>query len=355
MVNNRGKPLGIVKKNGKRVLKVIKRKNSQYYQIKDTILLATGQTIRVRETTRCTSYEDAKIFASKREREIIKELESNKTKIVTFNMATLDYVNSKSSLDRFHSARIERLVEFFDGISVEIINGKYFSEFVKKVIPKVKNETINRYRSDMVAILNFAKREQPHINLNSIPARKMDKPKPRYLSHDEAERLINAYHPVLRPLIILLAYQGCRIGEAIRLDWSDVDMDKRRITFWKTKNGDFRSVPMHTKVYESLRVINRERKGAVFLTPSGEPYTYRTNGNLGSPIKTAHTAALRRATIKQFKVHNWRSHWASRMVLDASANNYVLMALGGWKSPASVTHYINLNPDHLGKTLEKLL
>ncbi|BAQ87186.1 Integrase (XerC) [uncultured Mediterranean phage uvMED] len=268
-------------------------------------------------------------------------------------MAVLDYINSKTTIHKNDADRIDKLLKYFDNTEVNLINGYAFSGFVKSVIPKVKNDTVNRYRSNLVAVLNHAHGEQPHITINRIPTRKTEKPKPRYLSKEEAERLINAYNPILQPLIYFLAYQGARTAEALSLKWEDIDMDKRRVTLWNTKNGDYRSLPIHSRVYEALRGINRERSGFVFLTPSGKPYSYTTKKN-GSPIKTAHKAALKRANIQQFKVHNWRSHWASRLVLDADASNYSLMALGGWRSPASVVHYINLNPDHLVNTLEKL-
>tara|TARA_Y200000002_G_scaffold90935_1_gene73194 strand:- start:6268 stop:7284 length:1017 start_codon:yes stop_codon:yes gene_type:complete len=337
------------------VLKLKKDKISPFYYIRDTILLSNGRKFRIRESTKRTSYEDAKAYSVRREKEILEELERQQSKrtFLDFNMAVLDYINSKTTIHKNDADRIDKLLKYFDNTEVNLINGYAFSGFVKSVIPKVKNDTVNRYRSNLVAVLNHAHGEQPHITINKIPTRKTEKPKPRYLSKEEAERLINAYNPILQPLIYFLAYQGARTAEALSLKWEDIDMDKRRVTLWNTKNGDYRSLPIHSRVYEALRGINRERSGFVFLTPSGKPYSYTSKKN-GSPIKTAHKAALKRANIQQFKVHNWRSHWASRLVLDADATNYSLMALGGWRSPASVVHYINLNPDHLVNTLEKL-
>lgn len=75
----------------------------------------------------------------------------------------------------------------------------------------------------------------------------------------------------------------------------------------------------------------------------------------GSPIKTAHREALARAAIQgKFNVHHWRSHWASWMVMEAGAGAHELMELGGWRSPASVKHYVALNPEHLRGTLARL-
>jgi integrase len=55
-----------------------------------------------------------------------------------------------------------------------------------------------------------------------------------WLKHDEAERLIAACSPHLQPLVITLLYTGARIGEVLWLEWSNVDLERRHVTFPKT-------------------------------------------------------------------------------------------------------------------------
>ena len=65
----------------------------------------------------------------------------------------------------------------------------------------------------------------------------------RWLTSQEANRLIDACGAHLRALVIFLIYTGVRIGEALWLDWQNVDLARRHVAFVKTKNGEARGVP----------------------------------------------------------------------------------------------------------------
>ena len=325
------------------------KKRGEYWHVNGTFTTPKG-SIKVRESTGTSSKKDAEAYLNHK----LEQLKNHVDGIsdITFYEASLAYINEKQSIHENDAQRIGLLNDFFAKQYLSGITGSSFSDFVTNEIPKAAPSYINRYRSNLVAILNHAKHNTPLQHINKIPSRKVPTSKPRYLSFEEQEILLNAYSPLLRPLIHTLCFQGCRVGEALRLQWADLDLDKRRINIWKTKNGDFRSVPMHPRVFEILRSINRERKGHLFVTQMGEPYCYIHKPN-GSPIKTAHRTALKEAGITNFKVHNWRSHWASNMALKG-ANTYELMALGGWKSSSSVEHYVRLNPDGLANAINRL-
>ncbi len=258
-------------------------------------------------------------------------------------------------MDKRLAQRLLSLNQHFKQKDIRKIQGEDFLEFCEKAFKNriVKPTTTNRYRDDLVAICNFGARIwNLTIDTKAIPKRKVPTPKPRYLSQNEQERLLYAYNPLVQPIIYLLCFQGCRIGEAIRLCWEDVCLSERTITFWITKNDEPRTVPMHPRVYNALRQINRERTKEIFINNLGKPYNYVVHAS-GSPIKTAHRTAVRKANIRNFKVHNWRSHWASQMALKG-ASAYELMALGGWKSHKAVSHYVKLNPGHLRHAIERL-
>jgi integrase len=63
----------------------------------------------------------------------------------------------------------------------------------------------------------------------------------RWLTPEQAERLIAACGDHLRPLVIFLLYSGARIGEALWLDWRDIDLNRSHATFpvrlggWKSR------------------------------------------------------------------------------------------------------------------------
>ena len=335
------------------MLKIFKRHDSQFYWIRGTIFLNEKESVRIRQSSKCTDRRSAELQAQAIEQRIKNDYR-NKSFVfsVSFRDATVAYVTRKGELHPEHSTRLGILNDYFGSADVSQIDGRAFQSFCDRYLKGKSGAYINRWRSDLVSVINFTRDNNPKIQIHKIPKREVPFPKPRYLTSEEQERLLNAYEPIVRPIVDLLCFQGSRIGEAICLQWRDVDLDGRRITFWDTKNRDFRTVPMHTRVCKSLRSIDRERDGSVFLTHLGLPYTY-TKSASSSTIKTAHRTALRRARITNFKIHNWRSHWASRMALKG-ANVYELMSLGGWRDAKSVAHYVKLNPDGLRSAIDRL-
>ena len=177
----------------------------------------------------------------------------------------------------------------------------------------------------------------------------------RWLTQDESERLVAACSPHLRPLVLFLLHTGARIGESLWLDWRCVDLTRAHVSFPKTKNGDPRGVPLHRELVAELANLPH-RDGAVFRRPDGNPYE-RPRGNYdrsgGSAIKTAFKAALRRAGIKNFRVHDCRHTWATRHY-EVHHDLVALQKLGGWRTLAMVTRYAHANVEAYQKGIEAL-
>lgn len=147
-----------------------------------------------------------------------------------------------------------------------------------RLYPKASNATRNRQvYTPVSAIMQHAARKgwcpRPVFSRPKMP-----KVAIRWLRPDEAERLIGACSLHLRPLVIFLLYTGARAGEALWLDWSNVDLQRRHVTFPRTKNGDARGVPLHSRVAAALAALSG-REGPVFRAPSGVPYTRPAAGD----------------------------------------------------------------------------
>src|SRR5262245_54064872 len=116
-------------------------------------------------------------------------------------------------------------------------------------------------------------------------------------------------------------YQGLRIGEALRLDWVNVDWAANALFVSETKNGEPRTVSMNANVRKALHRLfierDRPKEEWVFLNRLGKPYAdpreYALPG--GSPIRKAHATACLKAGIAGFHVHVWRHHWACTCVM----------------------------------------
>lgn len=88
------------------------------------------------------------------------------------------------------------------------------------------------------------------------PVKKMKKPKYdnkrlRFLSHEEAEQLLEALHfksPQVYDMSLLSLHSGMRAGEIFSLTWGDIDLEHKLINLRDTKSGASRTVHMTTQV-----------------------------------------------------------------------------------------------------------
>ena len=194
----------------------------------------------------------------------------------------------------------------------------------------------------------------------------------RWLRPDEADRLIEACAPHLRPLVIVLLYTGARLGEALDLDWAEVDLGKARLVFLDTKNGTDRGVPLCQRALVALANL-KGRQGRVFRRPDGQPYADKERLG-GGQIKTAWRGACVRAGLAEpvlrdgkprldrrgkplqrpvVTPHDCRHSWATWLYAE-TRDLRQLMELGGWRTLEMVTRYAHVNPDHLRPAIDLL-
>ena len=225
----------------------------------------------------------------------------------------------------------------------------------RKTYPRASNATLDRqfYTPTSAVLKHAAKRgwcaplilERPDVSAPLI----------KWLTLDDANRLIDACGDHLRPLVVFMIYTGARIGEVLWLDWRDVDLTRRHVVFHKTKNGDARGVPLHDRVVVALANLPH-RVEEIFRRPDGRPYE-RTKGaddtSAGSRIKKAFAGACKRAGIADFSPHGCRHTWATWHYA-ANRDISALMRLGGWKTVSMVMRYVHANVDEHRHTIDRL-
>jgi integrase len=162
-----------------------------------------------------------------------------------------------------------------------------------------------------------------------------------------------------------MLYTGARLAEVLALDWTNVELQQRRVAFLDTKNGDSRGVSLHPRAFEALANLKSARQGRVFRRPDGEPYAPKENQ--GAQIKTAWRGACARAGLMEkragkdgkeilrprFTPRDLRHTWATWLYAEGR-DIRVLMQLGGWRTIAMATRYTHVNPDHLAPAIRRL-
>lgn len=124
------------------------------------------------------------------------------------------------------------------------------------------NATINR---KMAALSKLLRKAYKMGEIHSLPEFKRQKEKAgriRFLDAEEERRLFNAIRAISEDyyrLCVFLVDTGARLSEALKLRWNDIQHN--HVTFWVTKSGRSRSVPLTARVREVIEGGRHHRFG----------------------------------------------------------------------------------------------
>lgn len=154
----------------------------------------------------------------------------------------------------------------------------------------------------------------------------------------------------VRPLTLLALNTGLRRGELLSLAWGDIDLIVRQLTVrgQNAKSAQTRSVPLNS---EAMRVISAWREArppsdlsdCVFGRRDGEPMTR---------VDNAWDTVKRLAALPDFRFHDCRHHFASRLVMAGVPLNTVRDLLGH-SSIEMTMRYAHLAPATLAERLRR--
>lgn len=138
-----------------------------------------------------------------------------------------------------------------------------------------------------------------------------------------------------------------RRGEILNLTWNQVDLGTREIRVEKTKSGKTRIVDINSFLLKELFKLNQTKKssGYLFLNPRTEkPY---------KKSQTSFCGACRRAGIKNFRFHDLRHTFASRLV-GKGVDLIQVKEILGHSTVKIMERYTHTNRDERKKAVELL-
>jgi len=127
-------------------------------------------------------------------------------------------------------------------------------------------------------VWNMARRDG--LISGDTPTRSINKPKVdnrrvRFLSHKEAETLLNALQekdPLTHDLALLSLHTGLRMGEISGLNWSHIDTERGIIRVMNPKGGEGRAAFMTTQIKAVFEAMTRrEPESFLFTRTDGKP------------------------------------------------------------------------------------
>lgn len=154
--------------------------------------------------------------------------------------------------------------------------------------------------------------------------------------------ILGGYPDHIHPMILLLMNTGMRRGEMFNLRWQDVDFNNQRITVIgnTSKSGQTRYIPLNNEALQVLQIWQKQTErnsGLIFVGKNGSRFTN---------IDKAWKVLLREAKITDFRLHDLRHNFASRLVSVGVDLNSVRELLG--HSDIKMTlRYAHLAPGRL--------
>lgn len=153
----------------------------------------------------------------------------------------------------------------------------------------------------------------------------------------------------MQPLLTWLICTGCRLGETLALEWSQVDLQAATVRLWpdQTKAGSSRIVHLPPAAVAALASLPH-RDGHVFRSryrgADGEFLPYRqTESGGGGQIKNGLASACRRAGVQEISAHVLRHSWAS-WYWALHRDLLALRDAGGWSTVTLVERYAHCCP-----------
>jgi integrase len=133
---------------------------------------------------------------------------------------------------------------------------------------------------------------------------------------------------------------GMRRGEILSLEWQNADLTNKNLTVISenAKSGKTRHIPLNTEAFETLKNWKKD-------SPSNGYVFTGQNGNPLLEIRKSWTTALEEAKISNFRFHDLRHHFASKLVM-ASVDLNTVRELLGHSDLTMTLRYAHLAPEH---------
>lgn len=183
-----------------------------------------------------------------------------------------------------------------------------------------------------------------------------DNTRVRYLSSEEESALLTAlderndrlrtsgseklYSDFIKPLVITAINTGARKSELLSLSWEDVSFENRYLTVKaeNAKSKKTRRIPLNDTVFNLLSKWRAQNPSQIYVfTPN-----HRDSAPL---IQYPWQCLLKAADITNFRFHDLRHHFASKLVTNGVDLNTVRELLG--HSDLKMTlRYAHLAPEH---------
>jgi len=192
-----------------------------------------------------------------------------------------------------------------------------------------------------------------HNPAKELRSLKVDNKIERFLTAGDAERLMAAVrkseNPHLQYIVAFLVLTGARRGEALTVQWKDVNFDQGSWRIPRSKSGKVRHVPLSV---DALAVLQRMRAVQTEQNRVSE-YVF-PNPDTGKPFVSlffSWDTARKQAGLPELRIHDLRHSFASFLV-NSGRSLYEVKELLGHADIKTTSRYAHLSRERLAQAVE---
>ena len=196
-----------------------------------------------------------------------------------------------------------------------------------------KASTVNRVFNSLRSALNKAYKELGWITtLPYVKKLKEEQFMAKILSIEEEKRLLAALPDYLKAIVRFTLLTGLRQSTVLNITWDMLDWENKKINIPAKfmKNGQPHSLPLRV---EAWQIIAQQDVKGIY------PQIFKFEGRpIKNPTAAAWRTALKKSGITNFRFHDLRHTWTTRMI-ESGASIDTVSYLGGWSNHQMVSRY----------------
>lgn len=250
---------------------------------------------------------------------------------------------------RSYRSKVNVVARHFRGRMLQEIGPKQIDDFIAaRLASGASRATANRMRAVLSKIFSFAIAHEYYGGENPVKKVKRFPESPgrvRFLSGEEASKLVEHSPRHLRPVVVCALHTGGRLSEVLRLMWEDVDLERGVLYFDQrnTKSGKQREVPIDAE----LLAVLQERRRVRSIGGDAREFIFTRYGKRLRDVRTAFYNARQRAGLgPDVTFHTLRHTFASWCMINGG-DLYRLQKYLGHSTIALTQRYAHLSPEYL--------
>src|SRR5581483_9225079 len=214
-----------------------RRRDSRFWWV--DVVLPNGR--RICGSTKTESKKEAEAYVAKLKRDAYEQGPLAVTPPRTWKEAVVRYLSVKANLRSIEDVKriCRKLDPYFGELALDQITGDTIWKVIESERKKGnKPATINRYLALIRCLFRMARDEwQWIVTFPKIRLLRGEVERDRWLTREEADRLISACPPHLAAMVRFALATGCRAREISGLVWDRVDLKRKTAWLDQTKNG----------------------------------------------------------------------------------------------------------------------